>query len=88
MTPEDFLKKYPRPWSFERTDRSGDGLILDATGRPLVILAVDLDWDEHNEGIEEPIFCNMESERGLADIEGEEREERDTLVELLCGWVK
>jgi hypothetical protein len=58
MIREDFLKKFPRPWTFEQTDPQGTGVLLDANGYPLVILWVDMDWDDSGEDVdaEEPAF--------------------------------
>jgi hypothetical protein len=85
MTREEFFQKYPRPWRFERTDRSGGGFICDANGLPLVLLDCDYDWDEHNESLPEPVFCVLENDLGNADIIGPKRIERDKLIGILTG---
>lgn len=79
MTEKEFLKKYPRPWQFERTDRSGGGMLFDATGRALVYLKA-----FYVDG-EPPVFCVMENDQGNADIEGPALDERDMLIDILRG---
>lgn len=85
MTREEFLKKYPLPWSFEETDPVGHGAILDANGILLVRLCTDVDWEDAE--VERPVFNGEFDEGTDADNldEAGYAAERAVLVDILMN---
>jgi hypothetical protein len=87
MTHDEFLKLYPKPWTFEQTDPDGGGVVLDANGQLLVRLCPDEDWIEtveryQHEGREG--FMPSDEERKQRPAFNDE-ENHSPLIEILLG---
>lgn len=64
MTRDQFLQKYPLPWSFQETSPDGSGVLLAANDQLMLRITTDIDWAENDVDLKyRPVINNDTDER-------------------------
>jgi hypothetical protein len=84
MTREQFLKKYPLPWTFQQTDIDGGGVILAANDQLMARLCGDIDWAEQDniENSDNPTVADLKHYH-IINGDDDEQSERIALLEFI-----